>query len=93
MKNKTKADLINELSTMTEHRDILVDKLEGASYTINDLEDEIKELKEKEDTLDILIDSIDRFHIARARYNMGILTELETIEKLTEELLDMRSIN
>ena len=90
---RTKADLINELATMTKEKDILIDMLEGTHCTIGTMEDEIKELREKEETLDILIDLIDCYAIAHTRYTMGILTELETIEKLTDKLLDMRSIN
>ena len=90
---RTKKDLIQALESMTDHRDILVDKLEGVNYTIKDLEEEVSELEGKADTLNILIDLIDCYHIAQTRYTMGILSELETIEKLTEKLLDMRSIN
>jgi hypothetical protein len=90
---RTKAELLDDLESMTEEKDILVDKLETANNTIDDLEEEITELQEKAETLDILIDLIDCYHIAHTRYTMGILTELETIEKLTEKLLDMRSIN
>jgi hypothetical protein len=93
MSKQTKKDLIQSLESMTYHRDILVDKLEGASYTIKDLEEEVSELEGKAETLDILIDLLDRYHVAQTRYTMGILSELETIEKLTEKLLDMRSIN
>ena len=93
MSKRTKAELLDDLESMTEHRDILVDKLEGASYTIKDLEDEVSELQGKAETLDILTDLIDCYAIAHTRYTMGILTELETIEKLTEKLLDMRSTN
>lgn len=91
MSKQTKKDLIQALESMTDHRDILVDKLEGVNYTIKDLEEEVSELEGKADTLDILIDLIDCYHIAQTRYAMGILSELETIEKLTEKLLDMRS--
>jgi hypothetical protein len=93
MSKQTKKDLIQSLESMTEHRDILVDKLEGVNYTIKDLEEEVSELEGKAETLDILIDLLDCYHIAQTRYTMGILSELETIEKLTEKLLDMRSIN
>ena len=93
MKNKTKAELLDELESVTEEKDILFDKLETANNEINDLEEQIKELEGKADTLDILIDLLDRYHVAQTRYTMGILSELETIEKLTEKLLDMRSIN
>lgn len=88
---RTKKDLIQDLESMTDHRDILVDKLEGANYTIKDLEEEVSELEGKAETLDILIDYIDQYHIANQRYLMGVASELETIEKLTEKLLDMRS--
>jgi len=88
---RTKAELLDDLESMTEEKDILVDKLETANNTIDDLEDELSELQEKAETLDILIDLIDCYHIAHTRYTMGILTELETIEKLTEKLLDMRT--
>lgn len=88
---RTKKDLIQALESMTDHRDILVDKLEGANYTIKDLEEEVTELEGKAETLDILIDYIDQYHIANQRYLMGVASELETIEKLTEKLLDMRS--
>jgi chromosome segregation ATPase len=90
---RTKAELLDELESMTEEKDILFDKLDSANNTINDLEDELSELQGKEEILNILIDYIDRLHTAQTRYTMGILTELETIEKLTEKLLDMRSIN
>lgn len=90
MSKQTKKDLIQALESMTDHRDILVDKLEGARYTIKDLEEEVSELEGKAETLDILIDYIDRLHIANQRYLMGVASELETIEKLTEKLLDMR---
>ena len=93
MSKQTKKDLIQALESMTDHRDILVDKLEGVNYTLKDLEEEVSELEGKADTLNILIDLIDCYHIAQTRYTMGILSELETIEKLTEKLLDMRSIN
>ena len=88
---RTKKDLIQALESMTDHKDILVDKLEGANYTIKDLEEEVSELEDKAETLDILIDYIDQYHIAQTRYTMGILSELETIEKLTEKLLEMRT--
>jgi hypothetical protein len=88
---RTKKDLIQALESMTDHRDILVDKLEGANYTIKDLEEEVSELEGKAETLDILIDLLDCYHIANQRYLMGVASELETIEKLTEKLLDMRS--
>jgi predicted nuclease with TOPRIM domain len=88
---RTKAELLDELESMTEEKDILFDKLETANSEIDDLEDEIKELQGKAETLDILIDLIDCYYIAHTRYTMGILTELETIEKLTDKLLDMRT--
>lgn len=93
MSKQTKKDLIQALESMTDHRDILVDKLEGARYTIKDLEEEVSELKGEAKTLDILIDYIDQLHTANQRYLMGVASELETIDKLTEKLLDMRSIN
>jgi len=93
MSKRTKAELLDELEAMTEEKDILVDKLDIANSTIEDLEEEISELQEKAETLNILIDLIDCYAIAQTRYTMGILTELETIEKLNEKLLDMRSIN
>jgi hypothetical protein len=93
MSKQTKKDLIQALESMTYHRDILVDKLEGANYTIKDLEEEVSELEGKAETLYILIDLLDCYHIANQRYLMGVASELETIEKLTEKLLDMRSIN
>jgi predicted nuclease with TOPRIM domain len=88
---RTKSELLIDLENMTEEKDILFDKLEMANSEIDDLEDEITDLREKEDTLNLLIDYIDQYHVAQARYTMGILSELETIEKLTEKLLDMRS--
>jgi transcriptional regulator NrdR family protein len=90
---RTKKDLIQALESMTDHRDILVDKLEGVNYTIKDLEEEVSELEGKAETLDILTDLINCYYIAYIRYHMGVMSELETIEKLTEKLLDMRSIN
>lgn len=87
-----KIDIINDLESMTEEKDILVDKLDAANNTIEELEEEIEDLKEKEEALDILIDLIDQFYTARMRYAMGILSELETIEKLTDKILDMKSI-
>ena len=90
---RTKAELLIDLENMTEEKDILVDKLETAETEIDNLENEITELQQKEEILNILIDYIDRLHIAQTRYTMGILSDLETIEKLTEKLLDMRSIN
>jgi chromosome segregation ATPase len=90
---RTKAELLSDLEAMTEEKDILVDRLETAENEIDELENEITELQEKEEILNILIDYIDRLHTAQTRYTMGILSELETIEKLTEKLLDMRSIN
>lgn len=93
MSKRTKAELLSDLESMTEEKDILVDKLDTAETEIDNLEQEITELQEKEETLNILIDYIDQYHIAQTRYTMGVLSELETIEKLTEKLLDMRSIN
>ena len=90
---RTKAELLSDLESMTEEKDILVDKLDTAETEIDNLEQEITELQEKAETLDILIDYIDQYHIANQRYLMGVASELETIEKLTEKLLDMRSIN
>ena len=92
IKRKTKAELLDDLESMTEEKDILFDKLDTANNTIKDLEDELSELEGKAETLDILIDLIDCYAIAQTRYNMGILTELETIEKLTDKILDMKSI-
>jgi predicted nuclease with TOPRIM domain len=93
MSKKTKAELSDDLESMTEEKDILVDKLDTANSEIDDLEEQIKELEGKAETLDILIDLLDCYHIANQRYLMGVASELETIEKLTEKLLDMRSIN
>lgn len=91
MSKRTKAELLIDLENMTEEKDILVDKLETAENEIDELEDEITELEGKAETLDILIDLLDCYHIASQRYLMGVASELETIEKLTEKLLDMRS--
>ena len=88
---RTKSELLIDLENMTEEKDILFDKLDTANNEINDLEEQIKELEGKAETLDILIDLIDCYHVAQTRYTMGILSELETIEKLTEKLLDMRT--
>lgn len=88
---RTKAELLDELEAMTEEKDILFDKLETANNEIDDLEEEITELQGKAETLDILIDLLDCYHIANQRYLMGVSSELETIEKLTEKLLDMRT--
>ena len=93
MSKRTKAELLIDLENMTEEKDILVDKLDTANSEIDDLEEQIKELEGKAETLDILIDLLDCYHIANQRYLMGVVSELETIEKLTEKLLDMRSIN
>lgn len=92
MSKRTKAELLSDLESMTEEKDILVDKLDTAENEIEDLENELEELREKADTLNILIDLIDQFYTARIRYTIGILSELETIEKLTDKILDMRSI-
>lgn len=89
MSKKTKAELLIELENMTEEKDILFDDLENAQTEISDLEDEISNLREKEDTLDILMNYLNQYRIAHTRYDMGILSELETIEKLTEKLLDI----
>lgn len=93
MSKRTKSELLIDLENMTEEKDILFDKLEAASIDIEYLEGQVSDLEGKADTLDILIDLLDRYHIANQRYLMGIASELETIEKLTEKLLDMRSIN
>lgn len=90
---RTKKDLIQALESMTDHKDILVDKLEGANYTIYEQDKEITELQEKMDTLDILTDLIERLYIATIRFNGGVFTEREEIDNITEKLLDMRSIN
>lgn len=89
---RTKSELLDELESMTEEKDILVDKLDTANNEIDELEEQIKELEGKADTLDILIDLIDCYHIANQRYLMGVASELETIEKLTDKILDMKSI-
>lgn len=93
MNNKTKKELLVIIENLTLQNDINFDKAEIRGELIKELEQEINELQEKEETLNILIDYIDQYHIAQTRYTMGILSELETIEKLTEKLLDMRSIN
>ena len=88
---RTKSDLINELATMTKEKDILIDLLEGTHCTIGTMEDEISEVRERSNSWDTLIDLIDRLYIATIRFNGGIETEREEIEKLTEKLLDMRT--
>jgi hypothetical protein len=93
MKNKTKAELLVIIENLTLQNDINFDKAEIRKDLITELEDEVSELQGKAETLNILIDLLDCYHIANQRYLMGIASELETIEKLTEKLLDMRSIN
>ena len=93
MKNKTKKELLVIIENLTLQNDINFDKAEIRGELIKELEQEINELNAKAETLDILTDLIDCYHIAHTRYLMGVMSELETIEKLTEKLLDMRSIN
>lgn len=93
MKNKTKKELLVIIENLTLQNDINFDKAEIRKDLITELKDEVSELQGKAETLDILIDLLDCYHIANQRYLMGIASELETIEKLTEKLLDMRSIN
>lgn len=88
---RTKKELLTIIDNLTLQNDINFDKAEIRGELIKELEQEINELQEKAETLDILIDLIDCYAIAHTRYTMGILTELETIEKLTEKLLDMRT--
>ena len=90
MKNKTKAELLSDLENMTEEKDILVDKLEGANYTIKDLEEEVSELEGKAETLDIFTDLVERLHTATIRFNLGVLTDKEEIENITQKILDTR---
>jgi hypothetical protein len=99
MPNKTKADLINDLQTMTKEKDILADKLDLAETTIRvidednkNMETDILRLQKRDDTLEIIFDMIDNLHISQSRYAMGILTELETMEKITDQLLGMREL-
>lgn len=93
MKNKTKAELLVIIENLTLQNDINFDKAEIRKDLITELEDEVSELQGKAETLDILTDLLDCYHVANQRYLMGVASELETIEKLTEKLLDMRSIN
>lgn len=89
MSKKTKSELLSELENMTKEKDILFDELQDTRNEIEELEEEISDLQEKNETLEILIDLIDRFARARSRYAMGILSELEEIEKLTDQIIDI----
>jgi hypothetical protein len=57
-----------------------------------ELLEELLELRKKQETLDILFDMIDALAVSHARYAMGVLTELETMEKITDQLLGMREL-
>jgi hypothetical protein len=87
---RTKAELISDLENMTHEKDVQYDRAENLQSLVDNLEEMILDLEKSEETLDILLDLINLLYVATLRFNAGIESERETIDNLTEKILDFR---
>lgn len=93
MHKKTKSELLTIIENLTLQLDIETDKAEIRKELIKELEEDIKgfeqELDDKiyfEDTLNIAKNIMDRLKSSRFKLSLGVESEAEEIEKLTEKL-------
>jgi methyl-accepting chemotaxis protein len=86
MHTKTKSELLTIIGNLTLQLDIERDKAIIRKERIEELEEELDEKIELEDILDIAKDIMDRLKASRFKLSLGVESEAEEVEKLTEKL-------
>jgi phosphoglycerate-specific signal transduction histidine kinase len=82
----TKKDLIGIISTLSREREGLFDETQTLKEDIKELEKELEEKIDFEDSLDAAKDLMELIKASRWKLSLGVESEREELEKLTEKL-------
>ena len=91
MKNKTKAELLTIIENLHFQLDIETDKAIIRKERIEELEEELEEKIELEDTLDIAKHLMHCIIDSRWKVSMGVRSQEEELEKLHDKLEEILS--
>lgn len=82
----TKKDLIGIISTISKDYDELFERAETLEKDKEELEDEMSDYQGKIDKFNVAMDIMQRIAESRWKLSLGVESEREELEKLTEKL-------
>lgn len=86
LKRLTKAEIIAIAVNERQRGDEQFDRAETLQNDFTEIEAELEEKREFEDTLDIAKHLMERIKAARWKLSLGVESEAEELEKLTDKL-------